>query len=130
MPPPPPTPPGFPPQNVSQELPAWVVEGAQILPRGGATGGHPLVSLRRVAEARPDHAHHGLPLGLQQQQLDVAMQGMQSARSQLLSAKSHMQAALQRAAALKAAKRLRALRGRRNAATAMVQEQETELPPR
>ena len=100
-----------------------MVEGAQILPRGGATGGHPLVALRRVAEARPDHAHHGL----QEQQLDVAMQGMQSARSQLLSAKSHMQAALQRSAALKAAKRLRALRGRRN--TAMVQEQETELPP-
>jgi len=100
-----------------------VVEGAQILPRGGATGGHPLVALRRVAEARADHAHHGL----QEQQLDVAMQGMQSARSQLLSAKSHMQAALQRSAALKAAKRLRALRGRRN--TAMVQEQENELPP-
>ena len=55
------------------------------------------------------------------------MQGMQSARSQLLSATSHMQEALQRSAALKAAKRLRALRGRRN--TAMVQEQETELPP-
>ena len=117
---PPSTPPGFPPQNVSQELPVWVVEGAEILPQGG----HPLVALRRVAEARPDNAHHGLQLGLQEQHLDVAMQGMQSARSKLLSAKGHMQEALQRSAALKAAKRLR-VRGR---STAMVQQQETELP--
>ena len=97
-----------------------MVEGAEILPQGG----HPLVALRRVAEAGPDNAHHGLQLGLQEQHLDVAMEGMQSARGKLLSAKGHMQEALQRSAALKAAKRRR-VRGR---STAMVQQQETELP--
>ena len=115
---PPSTPPGSPPQNASQELPAWVVEGAEIL-----LGGRPLVALRRVAEAGPDNAHHGLQLGLQEQHLDVAMQGMQSARSKLLSAKGHMQEALQRSAALKAAKRLRV-----RVRTVMVQQQEIELP--
>ena len=96
-----------------------MVEGAEILPQGG----HPLVALRRVAEAGPDNAHHGLQLGLQEQHLDVAMQGMQSARSKLLSAKGHMQEALQRSAALKAAKRLRV-----RVRTVMVQQQEIELP--
>ena len=98
----------------------WVVEGAEILPQGD----HPLVALRRVAGPGPDNAHHSLQLGLQEPHLHRAMQGMQSARSKLLSAKGHMQEALQRSAALKAAKRRR-VRGR---STAMVQQQETELP--
>ena len=106
-----------------------MVEGAEIIPHGAPS----LVALRRVVEASSnnthpdlDNTHPGLQLGLQEQHLDVAMQGMQSARGKLLSAKSHMQEALQRSAALKAAKRLR-VRGR---STTMVQQQETELPAR